>query len=380
MSAGYDVIVIGVGAMGSSACLHLAQRGARVLGLEQFAIPNAFGSSHGESRMIRLCYAEHPDYVPLLRRAYELWAELEDQSGRELLHLTGGLYLGRADRDFVGGALRAAEVHGLPHELLAHHQLAERFPQFRLPADHVGLYEPTAGFLRPQQVIRAQAEAALRHGARLQGHERVLEWQANETGVIVRTDRGSYEADRLVFCGGAWSAALLGEIGVSLVVMRQVIGWVWPRRPQLFEPASFPVWAIENPDSSLHYGFPIIPGGLGLKVAHHFQGEATSPDEIDRGLRAGDEDDFHPALACVLPDADGPLLSMRVCMYTSSPDSHFIIDRHPEHRRVTLAAGFSGHGFKFAAVVGEVLADLTLDGRTDLPVGFLRLGRLGVRE
>lgn len=379
MSARYDVIVIGVGAMGSSACMHLAQRGARVLGLEQFGIPHDLGSSHGESRMIRLCYSEHPDYVPLLRRTYELWAQLQAQTGRDLLHLTGGLYLGRADGELVGGALRAAEVHGLPHELLSHDQVAERFGQFRLPADYVGFYEPDAGFLLPQPVIRAQADVALRHGARLQAHERVTEWRASDSGVTVHTDRGTYEAARLIWCGGAWSAPLLGEIGAPLVVTRQVMGWVWPRRPELFERANFPVWAIENPDSSLHYGFPIVPGGLGLKVAHHVQGEATSPDEIDRGPRPGDEDDFRPALARVLPDADGPLLSMRVCMYTSSPDSHFIIDRHPDHPRVMLAAGFSGHGFKFAAVIGEVLADLTLDGRTDLPVGFLGLRRFGLR-
>ena len=379
MNTRYDVIVVGVGAMGSATCSALARRGARVLGLEQFGIPHALGSAHGESRMIRLCYYEHPDYVPLLHRAYELWHELEQsRSGgppRGLFHVTGGVYMGAPESEFVLGSLRAAEVHGLPHELLDHQHMAERFSQFRLPRDHIGLYEPNAGILVPERVVSTYAELALRHGAVLHGHEPVEGWQAQDGHVSVRTQRRSYSADRLVVCGGAWSSRLLSDLGLPLAVTRQVMGWVWPRRPEPFELGVFPVWAIDNPDGTQHYGFPMLPGGLGLKIAHHFQDGPTNPDSIDRQVKPDDEADFRPTLSRFIPEADGPLLAIRVCMYTNSPDSHFIIDRHPHNEQVILACGFSGHGFKFASVVGEVLADLALSGRTDLPIGFLGLDR-----
>jgi len=375
----YDLIVCGVGAMGSAACAHLAKRGARVLGLEQFGIPHSLGSSHGESRMIRLCYYEHPDYVPLLRRAYELWDQLERESGQKLLHMTGGIYMGPVPprSEFIAGAMRAAQQHGLPHEMLDHAQLRARYPQFHLPDDYVGLFEPNAGFLLPERVVAAHAQSALRHGAELHGHEPVLDWQADSHGVSVRTARANYTADQVIFCGGAWSQRLLGEIGVKLVVTRQVLGWVWPKRPELFALGVLPVWAIDNPDGTQHYGFPMHDGRPGFKLSHHFHGAPTTAEAIDRIAHPEDEDDFRPTLRRFIPDADGPLLSMVVCMYTNSPDSHFIIDRHPRHERAIIACGFSGHGFKFSSVIGEALADLALHGRTPLPIEFLSLKRFG---
>ena len=380
MRNGFDVIVVGVGAMGSAACYQLAARGASVLGLEQFGIPNTLGSSHGESRMLRLCYFEHPDYVPLLQRACELWVRLEHDSARKLLHTTGGIYMGRPDSEFISGTLRSAVQHRLAHESLDHAQLAHRFGQFNLPKDYVGVYEPGAGLLLPERVISAHAELAMRQGAVLHGQEPVRDWQAGDDGVVVHTDRATYHADHLVVSGGAWSSRLLGDLGVELVVTRQVVGWVWPKRPELFELGALPIWAIDNPrrgQPGLLYGFPMLPETPGLKIAHHFPGEPTTPDTIDRQALPGDEDDFRPALGRFIPHADGPLLSMHVCMYTNTPDSHFIIDRHPAHDRVTLACGFSGHGFKFASVIGEALADLALTGRTDLPIEFLGLSRFG---
>jgi sarcosine oxidase len=374
----YDAIVIGVGAMGAAACWHLARRGARVLGLEQFSIPHAMGSSHGDSRMIRLCYFEHPDYVPLLRRAYALWAELEQESTRRLLHLTGGLYIGRAVSGFVRGTLRAALEHRLPHERLDRSELSRRFPMFRVPDDHIAVFEPNAGLLLPEKVISTFVDQALRRGADIRAIEPVRSWKAGAGGVTVVTDRGTYAAGRLLICGGAWSRSLAGELGVPLLVTRQALGWVWPRRPELFELGRFPVWAIDNPDDTQHYGFPMIPDSPGLKVAHHARGEPAAADAIDRNPRPGDEDDFLPALRRVLPNGDGPLLAVRICMYTSTPDSHFIVDRHPRRENVLIACGFSGHGFKFAAVIGEALADLAIAGRTDLPIGFLGLNRFGV--
>ncbi len=375
MSDSYGVIVVGVGAMGSSACLHLARRGVRVLGLEQFDIPHGRGSSHGHSRMIRLCYYEHPDYVPLLGRAYELWRDLETASGQSLLHVTGGLYMGRTDGAFVEDSRRAAVEHGLPHEILTHADLAVRYPQFRLPGDHAALYEPAAGLLIPEAVVAAQAEQALRHGAHLHGHEPVIEWFADGRGVRVRTACAEYEAGHLVLTSGAWAGRVVQGLGVPLVVTRQVMGWVWPRRPEWFERGRLPVWAIEAQDASIYYGFPMMPQSPGFKLAHHFQGAPTDPDRTDWDVRPEDERDFRPALKRYVPEADGRLLAMRVCMYTNTPDSHFIIDRHPAHERVTVACGFSGHGFKFASVVGEALADLAMQGMTRLPIGFLGLKR-----
>ncbi len=371
----YDAIVVGVGSMGSSACYHLARRGARVLGLEQFDIPHALGSATGYSRMIRMAYYEHPDYVPLLRRAYELWRELERESGQSLLFETGGIYMGPPDGHVVRGAIAAAEHHGLAHEVLSHAGLADRFPQFRLPGHFAGVWEPRAGFLLPEKVIAAQAELALRAGAELHGREPVLDWDAGDAGAVVRTATGEYRAGRLLFCGGPWTGKIVRDLGVDLVVTRQVLGWVWPRVPARFALGTFPVWGIEAADGSLSYGFPMLADNPGLKVARHGRGTAADPDQVSRQSTPADEAEARDILARHLPDGDGPVLSLRVCMYTNSPDGQFIIDRHPAEPRVTVACGFSGHGFKFASVVGEVLADLVLSGKTAHPVDFLGLGR-----
>jgi len=373
----FEVIVIGVGAMGSSACYHLARRGVRVLGLEQFSIPNDLGSSHGDSRLIRLCYFEHPDYVPLLRRSYELWDAIEAESRQTLLRITGGIYMGAADGAVVTGTLRSAAEHALPHERLDRGELRHRYPQFDVPEDYVGIYEPRAGMLFPELSISAAAALALRHGARLRGQERVVRWNAEGQGLAVHTDRATYRADKLVFCGGAWSATLLSDLAIPLTVTRQVLGWVWPKKPELFELEAMPVWAIDHPDGTLHYGFPLRPERPGFKIAHHGGGIATDPNTVDRTIGPEDEQSFRHILDRYLPDASGEVLSMGVCLYTNSPDRHFIIDVHPDHPQVFLACGFSGHGFKFAPVIGEVLADLVVDGTTAQPIGFLRLGRFG---
>jgi len=374
----FEVIVIGVGAMGSAACLALARRGVRVLGLEQFSIPHEMGSSHGDSRMIRLCYYEHPDYVPLLRRAYELWADLEREAGCTLLIRTGGLYLGLPGSEFVLGSQRAAQEHALPHEMLDRAEIARRFPQFHVSDDAIALFEPSAGILLPEMVVSAQAELALRRGAAIHAVEPVRDWRADARSVRVTTSRGEYYADRLIICGGAWTGTLVRSLGVRLLVTRQVLGWLWPRKPDAFALGRLPVWAHDQPGGTQHYGFPMLPHSSrpGLKIAHHHRGEPADPATVDRSPRPGDEEDFLPQVRRILPEADGPLLSMRICLYTNSPDSHFIVDRHPEHERVTMACGFSGHGFKFASVMGEALADLAMHGRSAHPIGFLGLDRL----
>ena len=238
----YDAIVIGVGAMGASACWELARRGKRVLGLEQFDIPHSRGSSHGFSRMIRMAYYEHPDYVPLLRRAFERWYQLESASGQKLFYEIGGLYMGRTDGNIVNGSLRAAREHGLSHEWLDHGSLRRRYPQFELPADYVGIFENRAGFLLPERAIAAFVIEALKHGAEIHGHEPVIDWSNDDRGATVRTARGTYHAEQLIFCGGAWSDRLVLDLGVPLRVTRQVLGWVWPKRPELFGLDTLPAW------------------------------------------------------------------------------------------------------------------------------------------
>jgi sarcosine oxidase len=371
----FDVIVVGIGAMGAAACHQLAARKARVLGLEQFDIPNSRGSSHGYSRMIRMAYYEHPNYVPLLRRAYALWDELQARSGRTILHRTGGLYAGPPDGQFLAGSTRAAVEHELPHELLDPAELQKRWPQFVVPEDWRALFEPAAGFLLPERGISTFAELALRDGAELHAMERVRQWSAESGRVVVRTDRDEYEAAQLIFAGGAWSEKLIGDLGVPLRVTRQIMGWVWPREPALFELGQIPVWGIDSLDGGIYYGFPMIPDAPGFKLAHHVPGPGVDAETFDRQTTAADENDFRPALRKHLPQADGPLLAMRACMYTLSPDQHFILDRHPRHPIVQIACGFSGHGFKFASVVGEILADRAVRGSTTQPIDFLGLNR-----
>jgi len=375
MDTSYDVIVAGVGTMGAAACDALARRGAKVLGLEQFGIPNAMGAHHGHSRMFRMSYYEHPDYVPLLKEAFDGWKSLEGRSGVKLFHVVGGLYMGRPSGDLVRESTEAARRHTLECEPLDHAQLARRFPQFRLPAGYAGLLEPMAGLIVPELAIAAMVDAALRNGAEVRGHEPVLGWEAGSGGVTVRTEQRAYRTRRLVMACGAWSSGIVRDLGVELVVTRQTLGWVWPRSPAGFMLGELPCWAVEHGDGSLHYGFPMVPWHPGFKLARHAKGSPVDPGTVDRRPVAADEQEFRPFLQKHIPDADGSLLSMAVCTYTNSPDSHFIIDTHPAHANVSIACGFSGHGFKFAPVVGEVLADLAMDGKTARPIGFLGLDR-----
>jgi sarcosine oxidase len=378
MANTFDVIVIGVGAMGASTCFHLARRGIKTLGLEQFDIPHARGSSHGDSRMIRKAYYEHPGYVPLLHRAYALWDELEAMSRTRVLHRVGGLFMGPRDGALVGGALAAAELHHLPHELLAAHELGRRWPQFVVPDSWHGFYEPESGFLLPEKAISAYAELAMRDGAEIHGQEPVRQWKREQSHFIVRTDFATYAAEKLIFCGGAWSAKLLDRLNLRLKVTRQVLGWVWPKQPQSFELGQIPAWGIDSLDGGMHYGFPMIQERPGFKLAHHMPSEKPfDPDTISREAQPADRDEVRNILTTFIPTADGPLLSLKICLYTNTPDGHFIIDEHPDHPGVQIACGFSGHGFKFSSAIGAVLAEASIDGRRDASLDFLRLARFG---
>jgi sarcosine oxidase len=378
MTGTFDVIVIGVGAMGASACFHLAKRGIKVLGLEQLDIPHNLGSSHGHSRMIRKAYFEHPNYVPLLHRAYELWDELEAMSGRRLFYRVGGAFMGPRDKTLVGGALVAAKLHQLPHELLTADELRHRWPQFVVPESWHAFFEPDSGFLLPERAISTYAEFAMRNGAEIHGQEPVREWKHDGGHYVVQTDYGSYAAERLIFCGGAWSGKLLDKLGVRLKVTRQVMAWVWPKEPGSFELGQIPVWGIDSLDGGLYYGFPMFEESPGFKFAHHLPTEsAVDPDAVSREPRPGEREAVKKILTTYLPTADGPLLALKTCLYTNTPDGHFIIDSYPNHPGVQIACGFSGHGFKFASAIGELLADASVTGKLDPALDFLSLARFG---
>ncbi len=373
----FDVIVLGMGAMGASACYQLARRGASVLGLDQFDIPNNLSTSHGQSRAFRMCYYEHPDYVPLLRRSLELWHVLEEVTERTLLHETGGIWFGPADCELVAGSRDAAVAHDLPHDWIEHDEVAKRYPQFTVPEDYVGFYEPQAGLLLPEKIISAYAEHAAQNGAALRPNEPVMKWHADSKSVTIHTTQGKYQADHLVVCAGPWSGRILGEIGVQLPVTRQIAVWVQPPEPELFALGTLPIWAIDRPVGGMYYGFPILDDTPGFKLAVHCAGVPTEPDTIDRVAQPDETKELREMLGRFIPEANGPLLEASVCMYTNTPDAHFVVDHHPEHANVTIATGFSGHGFKFASVIGEALADLALDRRTELPIEFLGVQRFG---
>jgi sarcosine oxidase len=375
MSNHYDVIVVGVGSMGSSTVYQLARRGLKVLGLEQFDVPHTRGAGHGFSRVIRLAYFEHPDYVPLLRRAYQNWREIEKTACASILNITGGVYMGKPKSDLIKGSLRAQKQYRIEHEELSHSDLGQRYPMFRLPRSYIGMYENAVGYVVPEQAISSYCIEALRRGATIHGHEPVLSWNSTNGSVTVTTARETYTADKLVFTGGAWSNRLIGELGIPLTVTRQVLGWVWPKKPENFKLGQFPVWMIDHGTGGQHYGFPMVKEVPGFKIAYHSTGSPTDPDKVNRDPQPGDEETFRPLLQNMIPDANGPTLAIRTCLYTNSPDGHFIIDKHPRHDNVMIACGFSGHGFKFVSVIGEVMADLAEHGSTTLPVGFLGLSR-----
>lgn len=359
----YDVIVLGVGAMGSATIYHLARRGRRVLGLEQFDIPHDLGSSHGVTRIIRLAYYEHPSYVALLKRAYELWRELEKGFGEQLLFITGSVDASLPEEMVFRGSLQSCQQYDLPHEVLDGNQLAKRFPGYRLPASLHGVLQPEGGYLAPERCIVAHVTAAQAHGADVRAREAVLGWEPTANGVRVRTPRGTYEAGKLVVSAGAWVGKLVPTLAASAVPERQVLGWFQPQRPELFHPSRFPVFNLLV-EEGRYYGFP-IHGVPGFKIGcyHHFQ-EVIDPDQFDRGVHPRDEEVLRVATRRYFPEADGPTMALRTCIFTNTPDEHFLMDHLPGCPQVCVASPCSGHGFKFSSVIGEIMADLADSGQT----------------
>jgi sarcosine oxidase len=367
----YDVVVVGVGGMGSAALYHLARRGKRVLGLERFDLLHEQGSSHGLTRIIRLAYFEHPDYVPLLRRAYELWYELEAETGEQLLHTTGIIEGGP---EVLEGVLRSCDVHGIEHEVLTGTGVGARFPAFDLPPEMEVVYQADGGFVVPERCIVAHVRGALERGATLRARERVLEWSEEEHGVRVRTERGTVEAERLVLTAGAWSDDVAQLPAGSVSAVRQVLAWFQPTRPEFFTPERMPVFNLIV-DGDHFYGFPAF-GIPGVKLGRYErQGESGDPDAISREPTIEDESRLRELTRRYLPAGAGPTVALKTCLFELSPDEHFLVDHHPDADSAVVGAGFSGHGFKFCSVVGEILADLAIDGNTRHDIELFRLSR-----
>lgn len=366
----FDTIVIGVGGMGSATCYELARRGQRVLGLEQFPLVHDRGSSHGETRIIRKAYFEHPDYVPLLHRAYELWHDLERSTNRTLFHPTGLVLSGRAEGETIRGARMSAAQYGLELQNFTPDEARRRFPGFEFPDDHDIAFEPGAGTLFVEACVRAHVDEAIRFGATLQGNEGVTEWSSDGKTVHVRTGVREYHARNLVLTAGAWASDLLVELGLELKVLRKFVAWFPIRKNHYLAASGLPTFFYEVSDGCF-YGFPSFDG-KSMKVAEHTGGQiVVDPGNVDRACNPSDLERLHRFLESQLPNLDVEPARHSVCLYTMSLDQHFVIDMHPNFRNVVFAAGFSGHGFKFCPVIGEVLADLVQHGKTSLPVGFL---------
>jgi len=372
----YDAIVLGLGAMGSATLYHLARRGVRVLGLEQFAPGHTMGSSHGDSRIIRELYFEHPLYVPLVQRAYELWEALERDAGEELLRYTGGLMVGSPESALVRGARRSAESHGISYELLTHAQIRSRCPAFDPPDDYVAVWDARAGFLRPEACNQTHVRLAVQEGAQVRYEEPVTSWKTDGEGVRVITAHEEYRAARLVVCVGAWTKSFMSELDLPLQVERQVLTWFdVPASRAWYEPERFPVFLCEFEEGHQIYGFPRLQRGVKTAIFHEGALSVT-PEAVARAVTTADIEALRGRLARILPElAVASVRETVTCLFTNTPDGHFVVDFHPAHPQVLLSSPCSGHGFKFASALGEMQADLLLNGRTRFDLQPFSLSR-----
>jgi sarcosine oxidase len=371
----YDVIVAGVGGMGSAACWHLAKRGQRVLGLERFDLGHGMGSSHGMSRIIRLAYFEGSQYVPIVKRAHELWRETGEAAGMDLLYVTGSVDLAPEGAGFVESSRQSCLDHDLPHEVLDRAELAKRFPAFTLPEGHLGLWQPGGGFVASERAIYAHVGLAQAKGAEIRTNEPVLEWQPTaDGGVTVRTGRGTYTAGRLVLTSGAWMDTLNPALAPHIRTVKQAIGWFTVKTPELFRMGRFPVFILTVEEGNF-YGFPLWEHP-GFKLGGpHFGREPIDPSDPDRTPSPRQVALIRDCLARYMPGAAGEPLAVKGCIYTVTPDEHFVIDTMPGAPQVSFASCCSGHGYKFASAIGEILSDLAIDGETRFDISPFRLSR-----
>tara|TARA_R110000868_G_scaffold304437_17_gene565290 strand:+ start:23656 stop:24816 length:1161 start_codon:yes stop_codon:yes gene_type:complete len=382
----YDIIIIGIGSMGSAALYNLSKQGAKVLGLEQFEVVHNKGSHSGQTRIIRKSYFEHSDYVPLLESSYKGWDLIQKETGKHLFHKTGLLYLGRPDHEVMRGIKKSSQQYKIPLEQPIHANdfktIKRDYSIFNIPTNFEGLLEQNAGFVLTEETISTYVDEAKKNGAILKTGEEVLNWGLKNGIVNVSTDKGLYKAKKLIIASGAYTQKLLPPIKDLLCVTRQVITWIKPENISEFEIGKFPCWVLADNDlPGVMYGFPILnqkefKGLNWMKVAHHFPNECIEPREL-HSFNTGDEQNkIQDFLKKYIPKSLGEIVSTTTCMYTNTKDGHFIIDFAPEtNNQVIIATGFSGHGFKFVPVIGEILSDLALEGKTNFPIDFLRLKR-----
>jgi sarcosine oxidase len=379
----YDIIVIGVGSMGSAACYWLAKRGYKVLGIEQFEIPHEHGSHAGQSRIIRKAYFEHPDYVPLLQRAYYNWQQLEKQTGTAVYYKTGLLYHGPVNHEMIKGVREAASLYDIGISNLTSQQIESKFSQFNILPSIESIYEPDAGFIRPEKAVAIYKDEAVKTGADIRTKEKVLEWEKENDRMKVITDKNIYYGKKLIITAGAWAGKMIPGLKTSLKITRQIIVWVKPTDEKMFGPDNFPCWMVaDDKREGVLYGFPYLTNEKfgepdGMKFALHYPGDETNPDHVNRNITKKETDDLIQQVAKYIPAvADASLVAAKTCLYANSADENFIIDHLPGYDGdVTIACGFSGHGFKFVSVVGEILADLAMNGKTSLAIDFLKLER-----
>jgi sarcosine oxidase len=372
---GPDIAVVGLGATGSATAWALARRGLQVICFEQYSALHPFGSSHGRTRIIREAYFEHPLYVPLVQRAFELWDRLEQESGRVLLRRTGGLMIGRPETDVFAGALRAAREHGLAHEVLGPRAVRQRFAGLEPADDMEAVLEPRAGVLMVEACLGALQQGARDAGADFREDEAVTAWTADEKGVAITTAKGAWRAGHLVLCAGPWLPRLVPALARALAVERQLSHWFAPAAATRALTADrCPVTIWEHAPGQVFYTIPDF--GDGFKAGIHHDGERVDPDTVRREPAPDDEARVRALLARFVPSANGPLRDARVCLYTNAPDGHFLLDRHPASPRVLVVSPCSGHGFKFAPAIGEAAADLVTDGRSRFDLAPFALARL----
>jgi sarcosine oxidase len=357
-----EIAIVGLGAMGALSAWQLAARGARVIGFERFRPGHDRGSSHGDTRIFRTAYFESPEYVPLLQRAHRLWRQLEKESGAELLTMTGGLAIGPADGELVAGVLASAHESELPHRLLDPSEMNRLYPQHRLEAGDVAVRDEEAGFLRPERSVAAAAARAEALGARLMTETEVTAIQAGGSGVVIETSRGRFAAGRALVAAGAWTSKLLPQLGMPLEVERQVMGWLAVDDPDSFSPQRFPIFIREIARGRFRYGFPATDGHS-IKLAVHHEGARADPDSIDREVEDADLVPLREFAREKLKGVTGEVVDARVCMYTNTPDERFLATSPAGLPGVTVLSACSGHGFKFASVLGELMAELILDGK-----------------
>lgn len=369
MEKKFDVIVVGLGGMGSATAYHLAKRGLKTLGIDRFSPPHVFGSSHGHTRIFRQAYLEGLAYVPMAQRSYELWHQLEEETGKELLAEIGALNIGPRDCNIVNGTVVSAETYGLPYELLTANEMAKHFPAFRLDSNEVGVYEKAAGTLFPEKCIKAYLDAAARYGLEIRTNEPIVKWAVENGGVTVHTEKDTYYAEQLILSAGAWNPQLFG-FTIPLVVERKVPAWFQAAaQSEVFKPGNFPAFVWHYNDDLNIYGMPGFHGE-GTKVGFHQGGMTGTADGLPRQASVEETEELRKIVSNRFPYLDTKAVTVDTCLYTNTPDGDFVIGHHPEYQNVIVAGGFSGHGFKFCSVIGEILSDLATLGKTNYDISL----------